>query len=118
MKRENPLTNGGGLLLALGALAFLPPLFDRQLLITAWLGDMQQPVGLSAMIVGGILFAIGKLQDFRNASPVISPTDPLVMSQTTSSTTAASAQAASAPAPAAAGGTIGEPPASGTDEGV
>jgi hypothetical protein len=75
MKRENPLTGGGGLLLIFGALAFFPPIFNYELLILSWLGSMAQPVGLSAMVIGGILFAIGKLQDFRNSSPVQSPTD-------------------------------------------
>jgi hypothetical protein len=75
MKKDNQLTGGGGFLLILGALAFFLPMFDYQLLILSWLGGMQQPVGLSAMVIGGILFAIGKLQDFRNASPVPGPTD-------------------------------------------
>jgi len=77
MNKENQLTGGGGFLLILGALAFFLPMFDYQLLILSWLGGMQQPVGLSAMVIGGILFAIGKLQDFRNASPVSGPTGPV-----------------------------------------
>ncbi len=77
MKKENQLTGGGGFLLIIGALAFFLPMFDYELLILSWLGGMQQPVGLSAMVIGGILFAIGKLQDFRNASPVPGPTDPI-----------------------------------------
>jgi hypothetical protein len=77
MKKENQLTGGGGFLLLLGALAFFLPMFDYQLLILSWLGGMQQPVGLSAMVIGGILFGIGKLQDLRDASAVPGPTDPL-----------------------------------------
>lgn len=72
MKRDNPLVDGGVLALVLGAVAFIPPLLGREYLITAWLGDMEQPVGLSAMIVGGVLIAIGKLRDFRNGPPEIS----------------------------------------------
>ena len=75
MKNDDPISGGGQILLVLGAMAFLPPLFDYEFLITAWLGSMQQPVGLSAMVVGGVLLAAGKLRQFRNASPVISPTD-------------------------------------------
>jgi hypothetical protein len=75
MKRDNPLVDGGTLALVFGAIAFFPPLLNYEFLITAWLGGMQQPVGLSAMIVGGVLVAIGKLRDFRNASPVVGPTD-------------------------------------------
>ncbi len=75
MKRENPLVSGGTLALVLGAMAFFPSLLDREFLITAWLGSMQQPVGLSAMVVGGVLLAIGKLRDFRNSSPVVNPPD-------------------------------------------
>jgi hypothetical protein len=76
MKNDDPISSGGQVLLVLGAMAFLPPLFDYEFLITAWLGSMQQPVGLSAMVVGGVLLAAGKLRQFRNSSPVISPTDP------------------------------------------
>ena len=77
MKKDNQLSSTGGFLLVLGALAFFLPMFDYQLLILSWLGGMQQPVGLSAMVIGGALFAMGKLQEFRNASPVPSPTDPV-----------------------------------------
>lgn len=77
MKKENQLAGGGGTLLILGALAFFLPMFDYQLLILSWLGGMQQPVGLSAMVVGGILFGIGKLQELRDPSPVPGPTDPV-----------------------------------------
>ena len=76
MKNDDPISSGGQVLLVLGAMAFLPPLFDYEFLITAWLGSMQQPVVLSAMVVGGVLLAVGKLRQFRNAAPVISPTDP------------------------------------------
>jgi hypothetical protein len=75
MNRDNPLVDGGTLALVFGAVAFFPPMLEREFLITAWLGDMQQPVGLSAMVVGGVLLALGKLRDFRNGSPVASPTD-------------------------------------------
>ena len=57
MKRENQLVSWGTVAFAFGALAFLPSLFDRELLILSWLGSMQVPVGLSAMIVGGVLLA-------------------------------------------------------------
>jgi hypothetical protein len=76
MKGDNQLISGGALLLILGTAAFVLPLLDRELIILAWLGSMEQPVGLSAMIVGGVLLAIGKLREFRNSSPVPSPTDP------------------------------------------
>jgi hypothetical protein len=76
MQKQDPITSGGKLAFMLGALTFVPPLFDYQLMFTAWLGSMQQPVGLSAMVVGGALFVVGKLRQFRNAGPVLSPTDP------------------------------------------
>ena len=69
MKRENQLVSGGGLLFLLGAAAFVPPLLDRQLLILAWLGSWSQPIGLSAMIVGGILWSMGRLKQLRDAQP-------------------------------------------------
>jgi hypothetical protein len=75
MKRDDPLVDGGTLALVFGAVAFFPPMLEREFLITAWLGDMQQPVGLSAMVVGAVLVAMGKLREFRNGSPVASPTD-------------------------------------------
>lgn len=96
MKSDNQLTGGGGFLLVLGALAFFLPMFDYQLLILSWLGGMQQPVGLSAMVIGGILFAIGKLQDIRNASPVPGPTDPVA--NTLQAPAAASASESPGPA--------------------
>jgi hypothetical protein len=76
MKRDDPLSSGGSTLLILGAMAFFPPLMDFEFLLTAWLGGMQQPVGLSAMVVGGALFGLGKLRELRGAAPVVSPTDP------------------------------------------
>jgi hypothetical protein len=79
MKRDDPLSGGGSTLFILGAMAFFPPLFDFEFLLTAWLGGMQQPVGLSAMVVGGALFAFGKLREVREAAPVVSPTDPQAM---------------------------------------
>jgi hypothetical protein len=75
MKRDDPIVDGGTLALVFGAVAFFPPMLDREFLITAWLGVMQQPVGLSAMVVGAVLVALGKLREFRNGSPVASPTD-------------------------------------------
>ncbi len=75
MKKDDPLSSGGLLLLILGAMAFIPPLFDYEFLITSWLGSMQQPAGLSAMVVGGLLFGAGKLREFRNGSPVDSAPD-------------------------------------------
>jgi hypothetical protein len=79
MKRDDPLSGGGSTLFILGAMAFFPPLFEFEFLLTAWLGGMQQPVGLSAMVVGGALFAFGKLREIREAAPVVSPTDPQAM---------------------------------------
>ena len=73
MKRENQLTGIGQFLVAVGLLAFLPSLFDRELLIVAWLGSWQQPVGLSTIVVGGVLYGIGKLQVFRNLGPTAAP---------------------------------------------
>jgi hypothetical protein len=75
MKRENPLVDVGTLAFAFGALAFVPSLLDRELLILSWLGGMQVPVGLSAMVVGAVLFGLGKLREVRNAAPAISPTE-------------------------------------------
>ncbi|TMF40757.1 MAG: hypothetical protein E6I26_02300 [Chloroflexi bacterium] len=69
MKRENQLVAGGGVLFLLGVLAFVPPILDRQLLILAWLGSWSQPVGLSAMVVGGILWGLGQLQQLRDGPP-------------------------------------------------
>ena len=69
MKRENPLVAGGGVLFLLGVLAFVPPILDRQLLILAWLGSWSQPVGLSAMVVGGVIWGLGQLQRLREAPP-------------------------------------------------
>jgi hypothetical protein len=74
-------------------------MFDYQLLILSWLGGMQQPVGLSAMVIGGALFAMGKLQEFRNASPVPSPTDPILTSPDAAPVTSAPESPASAEGP-------------------
>jgi hypothetical protein len=73
VKADSPWP-GGSTLVVLGAMAFFPPLFDFEFLLTAWLGPMQQPAGLSAMVVGGGLFVFGKLRELRDA-PVMSPTD-------------------------------------------
>jgi hypothetical protein len=75
MKRENQLVHWGTLVFAFGALAIVPSFFDRELVILAWLGSWQQPIGLSAMVVGGILFGLGKLQSFRDAPPAGSASD-------------------------------------------
>jgi len=69
MKRENQLTNLGTFVFAFGALAFLPSLFDRELLILAWLGQWQQPVGIMAIAVGGLVWGAGKLALIRDAPP-------------------------------------------------
>jgi hypothetical protein len=101
MKKENQLSSTGGFLLVLGALAFFLPMFDYQLLILSWLGGMQQPVGLSAMVIGGVLFAMGKLQEIRNASPVPSPTDPIPTSPDAATATPAVESPATAEGPIA-----------------
>jgi hypothetical protein len=101
MKKDNQLSSTGGFLLVLGALAFFLPMFDYQLLILSWLGGMQQPVGLSAMVIGGALFAVGKLQEFRNASPVPGPTDPVANTLQGQSTAPASERSGPAEGPIA-----------------
>ena len=79
MKQENQLVNGGIGVFCFGLLAFVPSLMGRELLILSWLGSMQVPVGISAMVVGGLLWIAGKLQEVRNAglpgTPTGSPTD-------------------------------------------
>ena len=74
MKRDNQLVSAGTFLFGFGLLAILPGLTGRELLLLSWMGAWQAPIGVSAMIVGAVLFAMGKLRDFRNASPV--PRDP------------------------------------------
>ena len=101
MKKENQISSTGGFLLVLGALAFFLPMFDYQLLILSWLGGMQQPVGLSAMVIGGVLFALGKLQEIRNASPVPSPTDPMQTGQDAAPATSVAESPATAEGPIA-----------------
>jgi hypothetical protein len=76
LKRENQLVNGGAFLFCFGLLAFLPSITDRELLILAWLGAWQVPIGISSMVVGAILWAAGKIQSTRSASPVEPPTAP------------------------------------------
>ena len=71
MKRENQLTSWGSLAFAFGALAFLPSLAGGELMILSWLGSMQVPVGISAMVVGGAVFGLGKLQAIRNGPPPV-----------------------------------------------
>jgi hypothetical protein len=89
VKRDDPLAGGGILLLAFGFIAFVPPLLDREYLITSWLGSMEQPIGLSALIVGGVLFGLGKLRQFRNSAPVVSPTDPSLFTPASSASSEA-----------------------------
>jgi hypothetical protein len=79
MKRDDPLVGGGIFLLAFGFIAVVPPLLEREYILTAWLGSMEQPIGIMALIVGGILFGAGKLRQLRNAAPVVSPTDPALL---------------------------------------
>jgi hypothetical protein len=76
MKRENQLTNWGSLAFAFGALAFLPSLAGEELMILSWLGSMQVPVGISAMVVGGAVFGLGKLQAIRNGPSLPGPVEP------------------------------------------
>ena len=76
MKRDNQLMSVGGFALAVGALAFFPPIFNYELMVLSWLGGMAQPVGLSAMIIGGILYGLGRLQEMRNAPVVGPPVEP------------------------------------------
>lgn len=64
----------GKLLLVLGGMAYLPSLVGYEWILSSWLGAMQEPVGISAMVVGGLLFGASKLAEFRNASPVAPPT--------------------------------------------
>jgi hypothetical protein len=69
MKRENQLIGAGTFLFCFGLLAFLPTLTGRELLILSWMGIWEVPIGISAMVVGGVLYGVGKLQEVRNASP-------------------------------------------------
>jgi hypothetical protein len=73
MKRENQLAGWGKIAFGFGLLAFLPSLAGQELMILSWLGSMQVPVGLSAMLVGGVLFVLGKLQEIRNPSTIGGP---------------------------------------------
>ena len=76
MKREDPLESGAAVLLALGFMAFVVPMFGYEFFITGWLGSMERPMGLGALVVGGVLLVVAKLRQFRNSSPIVSPTDP------------------------------------------
>jgi hypothetical protein len=76
MKRDDPLVGLGIFLLAFGFIAVVPPLLEREYILTAWLGSLEQPIGIMALVVGGLVFGAGKLRQFRNSSPVVSPTDP------------------------------------------
>ena len=70
MKRENQLVGAGTFLFCFGVLAFLPSLTGRELVILSWLGSWEVPIGISSMVVGAVLWVVGKLQDARNATPV------------------------------------------------
>jgi hypothetical protein len=76
MKGENQLVNGGIAVFCFGVLAFLPSLLGRELLILSWLGSWQVPVGISAMVVGAMLWTAGKLQEVRNGPVASGPADP------------------------------------------
>ena len=65
----------GKTLVGLGALAFIPSLFGYEWILSSWLGDLQQPIGLAAVVAGVLLWFGGGLAQFRNAPPVASPTD-------------------------------------------
>jgi hypothetical protein len=84
MKRDDPLVGLGTFLFAFGFIAVVPPLVDREYILTAWLGAMEQPIGLMSLIVGGVLIGAGKLRQFRDSSPVVSPTDPSLLAAPTS----------------------------------
>ncbi len=59
----------GKFLVVLGLMAYVPPLFNFEWILSSWLGSMQGPIGLSAMIVGGVVFGVAKLIEFRNGGP-------------------------------------------------
>ena len=77
MKRENQLVGTGTFLFCFGVLAFLPSLTGRELLILSWLGIWQVPIGISAMVVGAVLWVAGKVHDARDATPVPSDRAPI-----------------------------------------
>lgn len=57
---SDPLTGPGLWVVFLGAVMFFgPTYFHQSWLLTSWLGSMQAPVGLSLMVVGGILAVTG-----------------------------------------------------------
>ncbi len=101
MKQDDPAASTGSFLLIVGAMAFFPPLFDFEFLLSAWLGPMQQPVGLSAMVVGGALFGFGKLRELRHPAPVISPTDPAAIAAVDAEALGEAADGAPTPRPSA-----------------
>jgi hypothetical protein len=70
MKRENQLVGTGTFLFCFGVLAYLPSLTGRELVILSWLGSWQVPIGISSMVVGAVLWGVGKLRDVRNATSV------------------------------------------------
>jgi hypothetical protein len=98
MKRDDPWIGLATFLLAFGFIAVVPPLLDREYLLTAWLGGMERPIGIMALVVGGLVFAAAKLRQFRNAPPVVSPTDPTLLATAgTSPTTSPSEQSDGSP---------------------
>jgi hypothetical protein len=66
MKGSNQLTGIGQFVFAFGLLAWLPSLANQELLILSWLGSWQVPIGLSAVVVGAVVWGIGKLQVLRD----------------------------------------------------
>jgi hypothetical protein len=99
MKRDDPWIGLATFLLAIGFIAVVPPLLDREYLLTAWLGGMERPIGIMALVVGGVVFAAAKLRQFRNAPPVVSPTDPSLLATAGTSTTSPTEPAPDAPDP-------------------
>jgi len=63
-------------LFGLGAASFLPSLLNYEWILSSWLGDLQAPIGIAAMIVGGAIWFSARLRQFRNASPIAGPTPP------------------------------------------
>jgi hypothetical protein len=95
MKRDDPWIGLATFLIAIGFIAVVPPLLDREYLLTSWLGGMERPIGIMALVVGGAVFAAAKLRQFRNAPPVVSPTDPSLLA--TSGTSTATSQTEALP---------------------
>jgi hypothetical protein len=53
MKRDDPWIGLATFLIAIGFIAVVPPLLDREYLLTSWLGGMERPIGIMALVVGG-----------------------------------------------------------------